>query len=55
MKKLAVLSFILMTFFVNAQEKQVLLANKTFIAEVGTVCEDTPDDNPCAGETIYLV
>ncbi|MBG6130346.1 hypothetical protein IWQ47_001571 [Aquimarina sp. EL_43] len=28
--------------------------NKKLIAKVGAVCEETPDDNPCAGSEIYL-
>ncbi|MEW7280364.1 hypothetical protein ABW636_17370 [Aquimarina sp. 2201CG1-2-11] len=30
------------------------LLNKELIAKVGTVYEETPDDNPCAGSQIYL-
>ncbi|WP_034242124.1 hypothetical protein [Aquimarina atlantica] len=28
--------------------------HKELRTEVATVCEETPDDNPCAGSTIYL-
>ncbi len=28
--------------------------HKEFIAKVGAVYEETPDDNPCAGSEIYL-
>ena len=37
----------------NAQEVDVHL-NKELIAKVGTIYEETPDDNPCAGSEIYL-
>ncbi len=29
--------------------------DKEFIAKVGAVYEETPDDNPCAGSEIYLI
>ncbi len=48
-------SFLLMTFFGKAQENQNSLVNKTFIAKIGSICEETPDNNPCVGEEIYLV
>ncbi|MFC5048386.1 hypothetical protein [Aquimarina hainanensis] len=28
--------------------------HKKLVTKVGTVCEETPDDNPCAGSEIYL-
>ncbi|WP_128755250.1 hypothetical protein [Aquimarina sediminis] len=28
--------------------------NKKLIAKVGAICEETPDDNPCAGSEVYL-
>lgn len=44
-----------MTLLMNAQGNQNALINRTFIAHVGSLCEETPDDNPCAGQEIYLV
>lgn len=37
----------------NAQE-MISHLNKELIAKVGTIYEETPDDNPCAGSEIYL-
>lgn len=37
----------------HAQKMKKYL-NKELRTEVATVCEETPDDNPCAGSTIYL-
>ena len=28
--------------------------HKKLVTKVGTVCEETPDDNPCAGSEVYL-
>lgn len=45
----------LMSFLMYAQKNKNSIINKTFIAKTGSVCEETPDDNPCAGTEIYLV
>lgn len=29
--------------------------NKELVARVATICEETPDNNPCAGSEIFLV
>ncbi|NQX98227.1 MAG: hypothetical protein HRT73_10155 [Flavobacteriales bacterium] len=51
--------FIIALFFtalsIKAQGKQYLLNNKTFLANVGLIWEETPDENPCAGQQVYLV
>lgn len=47
---------ILLFFFYslsNSQEMSIHLY-KEFTANVGTIYEETPDDNPCAGSQIYL-
>ncbi len=55
MNKLVVFIFLLMPFLINAQKKGKPLANKTFMINIGFICEETPDGNPCAGVDIYLV
>lgn len=45
--------FILITSVLQAQNISII--GKQFIANVNSVCEETPDDNPCAGEEIYVV
>ncbi|WP_299675707.1 hypothetical protein [uncultured Tenacibaculum sp.] len=52
MTRLGVL-FILITSVLQAQNISII--GKQFIANVNSVCEETPDDNPCAGEEIYVV
>jgi len=44
-----------MSISMNAQDNKLLLVNKTFEANVGSVCEETPDNNPCSGWQVYLV
>ena len=47
---------ILLFFFYslsNSQEMSIHLY-KEFTTNVGTIYEETPDDNPCAGSQIYL-
>lgn len=36
-----------------SQNSRDFLVNKTFVSEIGSICEETPDDNPCAGLTEY--
>ncbi len=40
---------------VQAQQTKENLLNKTFSAKVGSIYEETPDDNPCAGQQVFLV
>lgn len=53
--RVLMISFLILTLSLSAQEKPNLLVNKTFTTKVGSICEETPDDNPCAGQEIYLV
>ncbi len=58
-KALALLLIVLSTMTIFSQEKNtqdtaITIINKTFIAKIGSVCEETPDDNPCAGYEIFL-
>ncbi len=55
MKIILILPVLFLTLSLNAQENPNALVNKTFIAKVGSVCEETTDSNPCAGQEIYLV
>ena len=55
MKIILMMPFLFLTLSFNAQENQNLLVNKTFTAKVGSVYEETPNDNPCAGQEVYLV
>lgn len=36
-----------------SQHKTDILIGKTLTATTGSVCEETPDDNPCAGAMLY--
>ncbi|TCI91878.1 hypothetical protein [Tenacibaculum sp. M341] len=49
------LIFILIVITIQAQKSDLNLLGNTFSANVNSVCEETPDDNPCAGEQIYIV
>ncbi len=46
---------ILLTITTQGQKIEDIFLNKPFMANVNSVCEETPDDNPCAGEEIYVV
>lgn len=35
-------------------QKMNFFLHKELIAKVGSICEETPDDNPCAGSEVYL-
>jgi len=43
------------SFFVLQAQKMKNVLHKELTANVGTICEETPDDNPCAGSAIYLI
>ncbi len=49
------LIFILLAITIQAQKTDINLLGNTFSANVNSVCEETPDDNPCAGEQVYVV
>lgn len=50
------LFFILMiAITIKAQKVENKLIDKTFQANIGSICEETPDYNPCAGAEIFLV
>lgn len=56
MKKAIYIPILVSLFAAQAckdQEMDIYM-NKHLIAEVGTVYEETPDDNPCAGRIVYL-
>ncbi|WP_299711389.1 hypothetical protein [uncultured Tenacibaculum sp.] len=46
---------VLFTVITHGQKIEETFFNKPFMANVNSVCEETPDDNPCAGEEIYVV
>jgi hypothetical protein len=55
MKTAIIVSFILWTLLLNAQENKNYLENNTFISKVGSMCEETNIPDPCAGAQIYLI
>ncbi|PKV51390.1 hypothetical protein ATE84_3475 [Aquimarina sp. MAR_2010_214] len=54
-KQILFLLFINLFLGLNAQSNNDILINQTFISMIGSVCEETPDDNPCAGLEIFLI
>lgn len=54
-KQILFLLFINSFLGLNAQSDNDMLINQTFISMIGSVCEETPDDNPCAGLEIFLI
>lgn len=40
--------------FSSYAQKMNTYLHKELLANVGSICEETPDDNPCAGSEIYL-
>lgn len=52
-RNILILIFSFLYSLSNAQEMKSYL-NKELIANVGSIFEETPDDNPCAGSEIYL-
>lgn len=46
--------FLSIVFTIRAQDEQQSFNNTIFTAQVSSVCEETPDDNPCAGYDIFL-
>ncbi len=44
----------LLTYSISVTQEMKTHLNKELIAYVGSICEETPDDNPCAGSEIYL-
>ena len=55
MKIVFIIAFFFTALSIKAQRKQHILNNKTFLANVGSIWEETPDENPCAGQQVYLV
>ena len=56
MKKQILFLLLINSFLgLNAQSNNDMLINQTFISMIGSVCEETPDDNPCVGLEIFLV
>jgi len=49
------LILILITITVQGQNVDKNLFDKTFSANVNSVCEETPIPDPCAGEQIYIL
>ena len=55
-KKTGLVFFVFCIWFANAHaQKMKNHLHKELIAKVGTIYEETPDDNPCAGSEIYLI
>lgn len=52
-RNICIVISLLICFLSNAQEMKNHL-NKELTANVGTLYEETPDNNPCAGSQIYL-
>ena len=56
MQKLILFILFVSSFLaVNAQSNPDALFGQTFMTKIATVCEETPDSNPCAGFEIFLV
>lgn len=57
MKQLTLVFFLFINSLLalNAQSKDAILIHQTFISKIGSICEETPDDNPCAGLEIHLI
>ena len=47
----------MMAFALNVVSQTILktLTNGAFISKTGEIFEETPDDNPCAGQEVFLV
>ncbi|MEE9361220.1 MAG: hypothetical protein V3U92_01330 [Cellulophaga sp.] len=55
MKTVILISILLLTLSCKAQKNRSLLINKTFMANIGSICEETPDGYDCACIEIYLI
>ncbi len=56
MKKRILFLIVINSFItLHAQSKNDLLINKTFSINIGSVCEETPEPNPCAGFEIFFI
>ena len=44
-----------MVLSIDAQNNNDILTKQSFITKTGSVCEETPDDNPCAGFEIFVI
>ncbi len=38
----------------HSQNKIKALNNEVFKSKIGSICEEIPEPNPCAGQEIYL-
>ena len=50
---ISILSFV---FVLQLQSQNIAkrINNEIFTSKIGSICEETPDSNPCAGQGIYL-
>ncbi|WP_109435326.1 MULTISPECIES: hypothetical protein [Aquimarina] len=56
MKKSITFLILISSFLgLNAQNEYDILINQTFISNIGSVCEETPEPDPCAGLEVYLI
>lgn len=52
--KISLLFLCMLASFLNGQNQTSFFKNKKFISLIETVCEETPDENPCAGYEVFL-
>jgi len=52
-----ILNVIFFTFLIQVYSQNIKkkLNNKVFVSNIGSICEETPKPDPCAGQQIYLV
>ncbi len=55
MRNIFLVLFCVIVFSLKAQENKKNIANKTFIATVGSICEEVTPPSDCAGAMVYLV
>jgi hypothetical protein len=55
MIKLVITFFLLISGTTNAQFGETISLNTEYISIVETICEETSEPNPCAGQEIYLI
>lgn len=55
MTKLVLIFFLLISGITNAQLDEKLSLNTEYILIVETICEETSQPDPCAGQEVYLI
>ncbi len=55
MKNILLLMFLTLFSSSCQAQKQNFLHNKTFTSKIYSICEETSEYNPCAGQEVYLI